>query len=40
MAAFVSKFLESEDVCASIEFANKCASGVVRKRGVTVIEVD
>jgi bifunctional ADP-heptose synthase (sugar kinase/adenylyltransferase) len=40
MAAFVSRFLETQDVYASIDFANTCASGVVRKRGVTVIEVD
>ena len=40
MAAFVSKFLQNEDVHESIVFANKCASGVVRKKGVTVIELD
>lgn len=38
MAALVVKYLESEDIISSIKFANKKASEVVSKKGVTVIE--
>jgi sugar/nucleoside kinase (ribokinase family) len=37
MAALVVKYLKTRDIEKSIYFANKCASGVVRKKGVTVI---
>lgn len=39
MAAFVYNFLSSKNAEASVEFANKCASSVVKKRGVTEIEI-
>ena len=37
MASFVFKFLETKDIDNSIEFANKNATLVVQKRGVTTI---
>jgi len=37
MAALVVKFGETKDIGASIEFANQCASEIVKHRGVTVI---
>jgi D-beta-D-heptose 7-phosphate kinase/D-beta-D-heptose 1-phosphate adenosyltransferase len=37
MAALVSKYLETNDIIESIKFANKCASEVVKYRGVTLI---
>jgi len=37
MSAFVVKFLETDDVESSIEFANYCASKVVTQKGVTTI---
>lgn len=37
MAALAIKYVETEDIHASIEYANKCASKVVKYRGVTVI---
>jgi len=37
MAALCVKYLETENIEESIRFANKCASEVVKHRGVTVI---
>lgn len=37
MAALVVKFIETDDIIESIQFANKCASKVVAKKGVSVI---
>ena len=37
MAALVVKYLQSDNIEQSIRFANKCASSVVRKKGVAVI---
>ncbi len=37
MAGLVVKFLETQDIMASIRFANECASKVVSQRGVTVM---
>ena len=37
MAGLVIKYMETEDIVQSIQFANLCASEVVKHRGVTVI---
>lgn len=37
MAGLVVKFSETKDITESIRFANKCASTVVRQKGVTVL---
>ena len=37
MAALAVKYLETYDIEESIRFANKCASQVVRKKGVAII---
>jgi len=37
MSALVVKYLENENIEESIDFANKCASEVVKKRGVSII---
>ena len=37
MAALVVKYIQSSNIQNSIQFANKCASKVVKKKGVTVI---
>ena len=37
MAALVVKYFETSDIITSIKFANKCASEVVKHRGVTTI---
>jgi D-glycero-beta-D-manno-heptose-7-phosphate kinase len=37
MAALAIKYVETENIQKSIEYANKCASEVVKYRGVTVI---
>ena len=37
MAGLVIEYLNSNDITKSIQFANKCASEVVKHRGVTVI---
>lgn len=37
MAALCVKYLETKDISQSIEFANLCASEVVKHRGVTTI---
>lgn len=37
LAALVVKFIETDSIVDSIEFANKCASKVVAKKGVSVI---
>lgn len=37
MAALCIKYLQTENIIESIEFANKCASEVVKYRGVTTI---
>ena len=37
MAALVCEFLKSKDIISSIEFANLCASNVVKNKGVGVI---
>jgi len=37
MAGLVVKYFETKDIEESIKFANKCASKVVRQKGVTVI---
>jgi len=40
LAAFVVSFLKNNDICKSIEFANKCASWVVSQRGVAVVNIN
>jgi D-beta-D-heptose 7-phosphate kinase/D-beta-D-heptose 1-phosphate adenosyltransferase len=37
MSGLVCKYLETEDIVASIKFANSCAEKVVQQRGVTTI---
>ena len=37
MAGLVVKYFETKNIEESIEFANKCASKVVRQKGVTVL---
>jgi sugar/nucleoside kinase (ribokinase family) len=37
MAGLVIKYMETEDIVQSIQFANICAAEVVKHRGVTVI---
>jgi D-glycero-beta-D-manno-heptose-7-phosphate kinase len=38
MAALICNYIKTEDIVSSIKFANICASKVVQKKGVTVIE--
>lgn len=38
LAAFVVKYLESDDIASAIRFANKCASYVVTQKGVVVVD--
>jgi bifunctional ADP-heptose synthase (sugar kinase/adenylyltransferase) len=38
VAGFVKKFIDTNDIPQSIEFGNLCASIVVQKRGVTVVD--
>lgn len=37
LSGLVVKYFETQDIVESIKFANKCASTVVKQRGVTVI---
>ena len=37
MAALVVNYYKHRDIHSSIEFANKCASEIVKKKGVSVI---
>jgi bifunctional ADP-heptose synthase (sugar kinase/adenylyltransferase) len=37
MAALVCKYINTKDIIQSIKFANKCASKVVQKKGMTII---
>lgn len=37
LAGLVIEYAKNEDIRASIEFANKCASKVVSQKGVSVI---
>ena len=38
IAGLAVQFTKSQDICASIEFANNCATTVVQKRGVSICE--
>jgi bifunctional ADP-heptose synthase (sugar kinase/adenylyltransferase) len=40
LAAIVAKFIENNDICEAITFANKCAAWVVTQKGVTVIDLN
>jgi bifunctional ADP-heptose synthase (sugar kinase/adenylyltransferase) len=40
VAGFVKMFLDTEDIPKSIQFANRCSSQVVQKRGVTTIDYE
>lgn len=40
LAALVAKFLENNDICEAIEFANKCAAWVVTQKGVVVVDLN
>lgn len=40
LAAIVAKFLENNDICEAIKFANKCASWVVTQKGVVVVDLN
>lgn len=40
LAAFVADYLKNNDICKSIEFANKCASWVVTQRGVVPVNLN
>ena len=37
LASFVAKYLDGKNIEKSIEFANKCSTHVVQKRGVSVV---
>lgn len=37
LAALVAKFIENNDICEAINYANKCASWVVTQKGVVVV---
>jgi bifunctional ADP-heptose synthase (sugar kinase/adenylyltransferase) len=37
LSGLVAKYFETQNIIESIKFANKCASSVVKQRGVTVI---
>ena len=39
LAALVAKFMENNDICEAIRFANKCASWVVTQRGVVIVDL-
>jgi len=38
LASLVVKYLENSDIIESIKFANKCASEVVTRRGISIIQ--
>lgn len=40
LAALVAKFLENNDICEAIRFANKCAAWVVTQKGVVVVDIN
>lgn len=40
LAALVAKFLENNDICEAIQFANKCAAWVVTQKGVVVVDLN
>ena len=37
LSGLVRKYIETKDIGQSIKFANKCATKVVQKRGVSII---
>jgi len=38
-AALLVKYIETEDIKSAIKFANECASEVVKRKGVTTINI-
>lgn len=40
LAAIVAKYIENNDICEAITFANKCASWVVTQKGVVVVDLN
>ena len=38
LAGLVSKYIQAKNIAASIEYANRCASYVVQRKGVTVVD--
>jgi D-glycero-beta-D-manno-heptose-7-phosphate kinase len=40
LAAIVAKYVETKDINAAIQFANKCASWVVTQKGVAVVDIN
>lgn len=40
LAAIVAKYLENNDICEAIRFANKCAAWVVTQKGVVVVDLN
>jgi D-beta-D-heptose 7-phosphate kinase/D-beta-D-heptose 1-phosphate adenosyltransferase len=40
LAAIVAKFMENNDICEAIQFANKCAAWVVTQKGVVVVDLN
>jgi len=39
-AAFVADYIKNYNICGAVKFANLCASWVVSKKGVTVIDIN
>lgn len=39
-AALVADYLNNNDICAAIKFANKCASWVVTQKGVAIVDLN
>lgn len=40
LAALVAKYLENNDICEAIRFANKCAAWVVTQKGVVTVDIN
>lgn len=40
LAALVAKYIENNDICEAIRFANKCAAWVVTQKGVVVVDIN
>jgi D-beta-D-heptose 7-phosphate kinase/D-beta-D-heptose 1-phosphate adenosyltransferase len=40
LAALVAKYIENNDICEAIRFANKCSAWVVTQKGVVVVDLN
>ena len=40
LAALVADYINNNDICTAIQFANKCASWVVTQKGVAIVDKD